>query len=52
VVHAEGLKRDKEGRFRECYRELGRVVEMAVEDNREEIGRKKLDCAKKTSYVI
>jgi hypothetical protein len=30
-------------------RELGRVLEMAIEDDWEEIARKKLDCAKKTS---
>jgi hypothetical protein len=35
-----------------CYRELGRVLEMSVEDDWEEMARKKLDCARKTSCVI
>jgi hypothetical protein len=35
-----------------CYRELGRVLEMAVEGDEEEMARNELDCAKKTSCVI
>jgi hypothetical protein len=32
--------------------ELGRVLEMAVEGDWEEMARKELDCAKKTSCMI
>jgi hypothetical protein len=35
-----------------CCRELVRVLEMAVEGDWEELGRKELGCEKKTSYVI
>jgi hypothetical protein len=33
-------------------RELGRVLEKAVDGDKEELARNELDCAKKTSYVI
>jgi hypothetical protein len=45
------LERDKEGRLRSC-RELSLVLEMAVEDNCEEMARKEFCGAKKTSCVI
>jgi hypothetical protein len=32
--------------------ELGRVLELVVEDNSEEMSRKELDCAKKTSCIL
>jgi phosphoribosylformylglycinamidine (FGAM) synthase PurS component len=32
-------------------RKLGKVLEMAVESDQEEMARKELHCAKKTSYV-
>jgi hypothetical protein len=32
--------------------ELGRVLEIAVEGDGEEMARKELDCAKKTSYRV
>jgi hypothetical protein len=35
-----------------CCREVGRVLEMAVEDDSEEMARKGLDCDKKTQCVI
>jgi hypothetical protein len=36
----------------EDCRELGRVLEMAVEGDSEEVARNEVDCAKRTSYVI
>jgi hypothetical protein len=35
-----------------CCQEMGRVLEMAVQDDWEEMTRKELNCEKKTSYVI
>jgi hypothetical protein len=35
-----------------CCQELGRVLEMAVQGDREETARKELGGAKKTSFVI
>jgi hypothetical protein len=35
-----------------CCRELGRILEMAVEDDWEEMARKELDCVKKAWCVI
>jgi hypothetical protein len=32
-------------------RELGRILQMAIEGDREELARKELDCAKKTLCV-
>jgi hypothetical protein len=34
------------------YQELGRVLEMAVEGDGEEMTIKELGCGKETSYVI
>jgi hypothetical protein len=38
--------------FWESFQELGGVLEMAVKGDWEEMRRKELDCAKKTSRVI
>jgi hypothetical protein len=42
----------EEDSLRVSFREQGRVLEMAVEGDWEEITRRKLSGAKKTSYVI
>jgi hypothetical protein len=51
MVHAKWLRSVQQHRVSYCQ-EIGRVLEMAVESDKEEIARNELDCEKRTSCVI
>jgi hypothetical protein len=48
-----GVIKGRRKSFESCFcQELGRVLEMAVQGDWEQMAKKELDCAKKTSHMI